>query len=374
MSKDDLRDLLSRYLDGSCTREEAEAVEQWYGILDHDGLPPLREIELDMLQERIWNAIATRIDAPMTRTGRESTRRLSGVMLAIAAIFTGLMVLAGAALLSWNSVPAYLKSGSPARAVITVNDTRNAKTLVLPDGTEVTLQPQSKLAYPKRFARSRREVFIEGEALFNVERDTNRPFLVYNNNLTVRVVGTIFGVKTDRNGYISEVSVRRGKVAVRENKECKRPMQRLFGLKASEEFITQNQKVVYARKSRSLTPTLVEEPEPLDGISENFVFRQTPLIEVVGRLTGAYGIKITIKDSDITKYTFTGDLSSQKLFSMLDFLCMSIDATYRVSGTEIVIERTGSKGISNNQNPNTKLKPKPYGMKPKQSAITDRKS
>jgi ferric-dicitrate binding protein FerR (iron transport regulator) len=210
MSKDDLRDLLSRYLDGSCTREEAEAVEQWYGILDHDGLPPLREIELDMLQERIWNAIATRIDAPMTRTGRESTRRLSGVMLAIAAIFTGLMVLAGAALLSWNSVPAYLKSGSPARAVITVNDTRNAKTLVLPDGTEVTLQPQSKLAYPKRFARSRREVFIEGEALFNVERDTNRPFLVYNNNLTVRVVGTIFGVKTDRNGYISEVSVRRG--------------------------------------------------------------------------------------------------------------------------------------------------------------------
>lgn len=66
--------------------------------------------------------------------------------------------------------------------------------LVLEDGTRVWLNADSRLKYPVVFPGSERRVMLEGEAYFEVARDTNRPFLVETGVQSLRVLGTAFNV------------------------------------------------------------------------------------------------------------------------------------------------------------------------------------
>ncbi|RTZ80485.1 MAG: hypothetical protein DSY98_04325, partial [SAR324 cluster bacterium] len=69
--------------------------------------------------------------------------------------------------------------------------------VVLSDGTRVHLNAGTMLRYPVRFVKGRdREVFMEGEALFDVSKDAKRPFVVHANQLGVRVLGTQFVVSS----------------------------------------------------------------------------------------------------------------------------------------------------------------------------------
>ena len=66
--------------------------------------------------------------------------------------------------------------------------------VVLPDGTKVELNSSSELRYPLRFLNSR-EVFLTGEAFFDVKSDAGNPFLVHVDDFTIKVTGTRFNIK-----------------------------------------------------------------------------------------------------------------------------------------------------------------------------------
>ena len=85
---------------------------------------------------------------------------------------------------------------------------------ILPDSTFVSLNADSKISYPAKFSASKREVYLEGEAFFDVKRDVNRPFLIYANGSTTEVLGTSFNVNAYPSENIVEISVVTGKVAV----------------------------------------------------------------------------------------------------------------------------------------------------------------
>jgi len=66
----------------------------------------------------------------------------------------------------------------------------------LPDGTEVTLNAQSTLKFPSKFINNQREVYVEGEAYFDVAPQANQPFIVHTPLASVHVLGTTFNVNT----------------------------------------------------------------------------------------------------------------------------------------------------------------------------------
>src|SRR5690606_14480825 len=66
--------------------------------------------------------------------------------------------------------------------------------LLLADGTKVWLNAGSRLAFPSRFTRNTREVFLEGEACFQVAKNEEQLFIVKAGNLDVKVLGTHFNV------------------------------------------------------------------------------------------------------------------------------------------------------------------------------------
>ena len=68
--------------------------------------------------------------------------------------------------------------------------------LTLADGTQVWLNADSRIEFPETFGSERREVRVQGEAYFEVKKDTQRPFIVHTDYFSTRVLGTSFNVRT----------------------------------------------------------------------------------------------------------------------------------------------------------------------------------
>lgn len=103
------------------------------------------------------------------------------------------------------------KNFSPGISIITANSVRH---ILLPDSSNVVLSRHSKLTYPKSYAHSaNREVYLFGEAFFDVETDLQKPFIVHTDQADVKVMGTAFNVHTDTACF--EIGVAEGQVLVK---------------------------------------------------------------------------------------------------------------------------------------------------------------
>jgi transmembrane sensor len=94
--------------------------------------------------------------------------------------------------------------------------------LRLPDGSTVHLSYASRLRYPTAFDRARREVFLEGEAFFDIARDPSRPFVVHTEQSAIRVLGTSFDVSAYGNEPKNEIALFHGALVVFHGKDSVR--------------------------------------------------------------------------------------------------------------------------------------------------------
>lgn len=112
------------------------------------------------------------------------------------------------------------KDQSPVQfATVSVPDGQMGN-VVLPDGTEVSLNSGSSLRYPDHFAGSRRDVYFSGEAYFQVKSDETHPFFVHLDDYTVKVTGTSFNI-CSYSGLPVETVLIDGKVSILDNREKK---------------------------------------------------------------------------------------------------------------------------------------------------------
>ena len=84
---------------------------------------------------------------------------------------------------------------------------------MLEDGSVVYLSEQTSLKYPDHFDDNNREVTLQGEAFFDVKKQSERPFIIQTDIASVEVTGTSFKIKSDRNASFL-LSVREGEVRV----------------------------------------------------------------------------------------------------------------------------------------------------------------
>ncbi len=203
------------------------------------------------------------------------------------------------------------------------------------DGSRITLSPKSKISYPKRFTARQREVYINGEAFFEITKNPDRPFLVYAHGLVTKVLGTSFWVRAPESKSQVTVSVRTGRVAVFALSKLKKSA----GQAVDNVLLTPNQEAVFAREAETVTRSLVENPALLTAIEPQkaFTFNSTPIADVFTTLEKAYGIAIEFDAERLKHCTLTVPLGQEPLFEKLDVICQTIGATYAVVGTRIVI-------------------------------------
>ena len=231
------------------------------------------------------------------------------------------------------------------------NNTNRSLIVQLEDGTAVKLQPGATLTWPAHFLNDKREVYLEGEAFFEVSKNAKRPFYVYNNNLVTHVLGTSFNVKIDKQKKEVEVSVRTGRVEVSERVTISAASN--APVKSNGVVLTPNQRVIYKEETQSFEATLVDTPLPVApettkpnvAVSGNRnsmgLFTEARMSEILKYLENTYGIAIEVESENINNCHFSGDISDINLFSKLDFLCKAIGASYEIKGTKIIIRGKG---------------------------------
>lgn len=295
--------------------------------------------------EGLWQEIDRKITRYEMASSREPERIHHFHTYAVAAALGLIVICAGAwyALrpVSEHGVEAGLQQVvSESDFVEEVNTSANVLRLHLSDGTVVSLESMSKLKYRRGYSGMPfREVFLTGEAFFEVAKNPGQPFLVHADQVVTRVLGTSFRVKASDDNKEVVVSVRTGKVSVYALSEGEGDEEsRKNGV-----ILLPNQQVTYLRDQDSFGKSLVAQPEILlPNVRESdFIFENTPIREVFKVLQKAYGVEIIFDEEVMSSCFITAPLGSEPLFEKLKIICRTIGARYEIIDARVVITSTG---------------------------------
>ena len=179
-------------------------------------------------------------------------------------------------------------------SIQTVTTLAETRTILLPDGTSVTLNHYSSLSYPKQFKSDNREVELSGEAYFEVSKSKKHPFIVQTETIDVQVLGTHFNVDAYPDNPDVKTTLLTGSVAV-SNKNNSVHM-----------VLKPNEVAIYNKVEQKLTRKVLENAgDEVSWRHGEFIFDDLPLQEIARELSNSFGTTIHITDSTLRNYRVT---------------------------------------------------------------------
>lgn len=229
-----------------------------------------------------------------------------------------------------------LITASKTELIEKTNRTHKSIQYHLPDGSKVVMEPNSSISYARDFnVKSEREVYLSGQAFFNVTRNISRPFYVYANELVTKVLGTSFTVTAFENSKQMEVAVKTGKVAV-----FTRSGNMEISKSSPETILTPNHRVLYSRLQESMNKYLVEAPQVLE-CSEitpyGADYQEIPVSVVFDNLEKSYGIDIVYDEVILKNCLLTASFSQESLYDKIELICKAVEAEFAVKNAQIII-------------------------------------
>lgn len=308
-------DLLVKYVLGEATEEERLQVEAWMASdvahkKQYEDFKTIWEESKQLAlvstvdENAAWQRFKQRVNQPKEKAVVRKMR--PAMWLRIAALF---IVIAGAGYFGYK-----LFNEKPIETIVVAS---NNIPLVdtLPDGSVVTLNKNSQLDYPSKFKGETRSISLKGEAFFNVTPNKQKPFIIHVNDVTVRVVGTSFNVKSV-NG-VTEVIVETGVVQVIRNNK-------MVELHPKEKTkVTQQDSVL----------TKAKEQDKLYNYyrSKEFFCDGTPLWKLVQALNEAYDVHIEIENPKLRSEPLNVTFNNESLDQILDVIV----ETFKISKTQV---------------------------------------
>ncbi len=212
-------------------------------------------------------------------------------------------------------------------ALHTVATLAEVRTIRLPDGSEVTLNRYSTLTYPRRFRGDGRQVTLEGEARFDVARDTLHPFSVQAGAVSVQVLGTHFNIDAYPADRRVTTTLLEGRVAI----SAEGTGQRLI-LAPGENAVFDKRTL---RLTQSASPRAADEVLWTRGI---LYFDQAPLHEIARQLSNAYQREVRIDDDSLSQYRISATFrTDEQLPDILGLLQEAAGFTFHKEGDAYVI-------------------------------------
>jgi ferric-dicitrate binding protein FerR (iron transport regulator) len=205
----------------------------------------------------------------------------------------------------------------------TVKGTRT--TFRLPDGTTVKLNADSEVRYPETFG-DQREVFLSGEAFFEVVKDVNRPFLVHSKELTTRVLGTSFNIRAYQQEKSIKVALLEGKVQVQSEGQTTAPV----NLHPDDMVIYEAQEKIFVLEKFEY----LEEFGWKDGI---LYFSDKTLAEVFKALEHWYGVQIETEDESLLNDLYEGEFNNETLENILTSIGYASGFEFEIHNAKVKI-------------------------------------
>ncbi len=223
-----------------------------------------------------------------------------------------------------------------------------AGVIKLPDGTSVLLKPGSSMHYPERFSGSKRQIYLQGEAYFEVKKKAGQPFIVSTDEMEVRVLGTSFFVRAYKTEKQFKVTVTTGKVSVFKKKALvvdTGDIEKNEDISEKGVLLVSNQELTLDRNDLKLTKQELSQPSVLSPelAKTRFNFVETPFPEVIRTVSTAYDIPIVYDEKTFSSCPLTASLTNQSFYEKLTLICRAVEATFDMHEGKIVITGKGCK-------------------------------
>lgn len=325
--------LFRLYISGKCTPEERN---EFFDLLEANKENYLMISLLDQLYSEVRQETpsATYVNnrGEIDLAVRPATpakvipfyKRRNTVRWAAAAAFL-LALGTGAWMYSTNRTPAPMAAGvqkkhAPALIAATTSirtGNRERKILVLSDSTRIVLNSGSEVRYPDQFDPQRREIFLEGEAFFEVSNAAAWPFVIHSaGGMTTTVLGTSFNIKAYPGRSQAIVSVVTGKVKISKDKKDISTL-----IKGQEMHLTMLTGEVTQRNTTGINAAGWQ--------TGDISFNDEPLADILKDLQIFYGINIKISNPGLANLQITtGFKKNTSVDSALDIICELANAKY----------------------------------------------
>ncbi|NLU37296.1 MAG: DUF4974 domain-containing protein [Bacteroidales bacterium] len=306
-------DIIAKYLaNEELNDEELQIVENLKN--DAEGQQLLRESAgvFDdtslYLQQKQYNTLNAwqKVNASVARSAR---RRLFVISSRVAAAVV-ILVVSAFALWQLGSNHNSLTEFSTA-----MNDV-SKPVLVLPDGTNVTVNRNSKISYPEKFTGNTREVTLSGEAFFQVTPNPDKPFIIHANGASVKVLGTSFNVYAYGNEPIVEVLVKTGKVEL---------LGKNAGTVSSSVLLMPGEKGVFVKAKGEMAKQQEPNFNNFSWLTNEIEFDNTPLPEVVATINRAFPVTVETAAGVDANLHLTATFNQQKPEYILDVLALTLN-------------------------------------------------
>lgn len=321
--------LLLKYITGKVCADEELAVTNWMNENEENKKIVTQLAYMyyaEKTQERINRRDPHKVFQKIKK--RIYIKKTTFYLKRIAAVASFIIGIAGISVLFFQK-----EIMAPALVTVYSNDSSHAD-VTLPDGTMVHLNSRSSLTYPSFYSDDDRKVILTGEAYFKVARNVSKPFIVSipNEDINIKVLGTEFNINAYKEDNIIQTTLISGSVELNTD-----------GGKV-QTILEPSQKAVYSSKDNQLSVKIVNTDRETDWMYNRLVFRETPMKDVLTRLSRFYNIEFDVKNQIIYNYTFTGIFEDKPLYQVLDYMKISSKIDYQITykkdnkGTKSVVE------------------------------------
>lgn len=321
-------DIINKYLTGQCSEEELVEVNTWMKESEENAHQLFRMEEVYHLGKfnqyadgqrmaRAEKQLYKKLDEEKGK--QKKILRMHRWMRYAAAVAVMLVIGGGAGY--W-----FYQNGTDQQVMVAVANEGIVKEVVLPDGTKVWLNNSATLKYPREFSEKERNVYLEGEAYFEVTKNRHKPFTVQSDAMRVRVLGTTFNFKCDKRCRIAEATLIEGEIEVKGNKE------------EGQIILAPGQRAELNKNNGRLTVKQVDAK--MDAVwHDNLIpFQKADIFTITKALERFYEVKIILSPDIRPDKTYSGVLKRKSnIESVLKSLQNSIPIDYKIVGNNIFI-------------------------------------
>ncbi len=288
--------------------------------------------------EELWQKTAHRLDLRPEQKSRRMIAPGTLLFLKYAAIFIVAFV---SAWMLRETIPGKNTARYKELHHTVVSVPNGSKTEIqLPDGSMVKLNSGSTLTYPSAFESTNRSVKLEGEGFFTVQKDPARPFYVNTTNIAVKVLGTVFNVKSYPDENVIETTLLSGSVEIYGEPGTGR---NLLDEKPAA-VLNPNERSIYHKGSQAkfqpanLVVERLDDAESYIAWKDNILkFDNEKFGGVVRKLERWYGVEIELRYPGIVNERFSGQFDQETLEQALTAMTFTEPFSYSINKNKVIV-------------------------------------
>jgi len=330
---------IKKYLEGKTTLAESEQIRNWL-------INPENDVELRQILGEIWinseihlkgqapdfNRMLDQVHHQINNKqihqlkSRTLSTRIYQVFSKVAAILI-LPLLLLSVYFYFNPANSSTEIfANTFREIYTKPGTRTQ--IDLPDGTRVWLNDGTTFRYPEQFTGCTREVFVDGEAYFEVKSDPKNPFVVNNPMMNTVVTGTHFNLNAYSTDNYFEATLLEGKIHLKneDNNLVMKP----------------GEQVQFDSTLEKIVQTTVDPQNAAAWVDGKLIFKDEKLETAIKKLARWYNVEIVLTDPEIYNYLMTATIQDEKLDQSLKLIALALPVKFEFKkvNNQTEIQRT----------------------------------